>query len=141
MKIRTIICLLCLAGLNLFAQDNTDKIIEYLGSEKYTTYTSVNPQYIDQLNAKINHGYKIELIDNDKISTYEVLDQIIVKNISDKSESTITIEEFINASKLDSFNILIYKIGWNRSFHTYYRLGSTNYVLTVYSMEYILSKI
>ena len=141
MIFRPLLLVFVLISANIFAQDNSDKIIEFLGTEKYAAYQANNPQYLDQLNAKINFGYKIEIMEDDKINTYNVLEEIIVINPADKSQTSISPLDFVNASKLGDFNILMYSISGNRSFHTYYRLGSTNYVLTIYSIEYILSKI
>lgn len=125
-----------------FAQDpvqNEQQIINFVGSERYAELQSENPSYLNFLDARISFGYQITDFDEDKRSTFKVLDEIPLL-MPDKTVIEVSATDFIAGMESGIYSILMVKLPWDQSMMTYYTLGSTGKVLMIYPVSYINEK-
>lgn len=128
--------LLLLLGSTLFsfAQtiDNSDKLIEYLGQEKYDTYLSSQYDYLRLLDIRCDYGF--EIYDNEA-GKFDAFRKVEVFKIShrDKTIDELTPEAFLALVSSPTFNIHLLRLRWDRVKSTYYRIGNTGKVLHLLS--------
>ena len=111
---------------SLYSQE-TNSFIEHVNNFLEVDKNSIiNDNYL--LYRAKNSFTLIELNDS-KINDYNILNSIEYKNLPSEDFSTITPENFIILFSQNSINQLLLNIKRDRLTNTYYRLGSTNFVL------------
>lgn len=121
------------------APNNSSKIIEYLGVERYEGTLQNNPGLISFLNAKVEYGFEIIDVIPGKEDSFQQLNEIPV--ISKSGDATISPEAFLELYKNGTLNFLMYNFQTLPNAHSYYKLGNTGKAIIVYSVEYVNSKI
>jgi len=126
-------------GLNsAFSQSiqNEQKLIDHLGQERFEKLSQANSPSLTFMDNRVSYGYEILTMETEKLVGMNQVDTFIFTN-ADKSTYTISAAEFINQAEDGSLNILQLKLKYHSSANTFYRIGSTNKVLMLKSVEFI----
>lgn len=125
-----------LIGTIGFSQTTQEKVINFLGYERFNKIESSNPGLIEFLEMKVEKGYHlIESVDAKK-SSYIKVNHVFYK------KEEISIEDFLEALNQDSFNFLNYSFpNQDSNVTTHYLLGDSGLLISVYSNAVINNKI
>ena len=138
-----IYCLFALVvTTNAFSQtiENQQKIVDYLGQEKFDELLSANPSYLKFLDVKCSNGFDIIEMAPEKSQNFSVLTEIekIDPNQKySKTPNTISADEFVQLFENGNLNFLMYQLQGHKTQMTYFVLGNTGKVLMVYPTDYI----
>jgi hypothetical protein len=141
MNIKLNILALCLIIQSfVIAQNSTsEKIIQFLGNERYLIESESNPGLIKFLESKILFGFEVIDYNPAKEKSFKNIESISL--ISKSSPGSISVEDFIDLYNKGTLNILLYNIPISDGTETYYKLGNTGKALIMRSVQYINSKI
>jgi hypothetical protein len=124
----------------VFSQDqqSIEKLINFLGEERYESNLASNPGLIENLKDRIEYG--CELIDfiPEKASDFKVIEEVASckKNRTEKISS----ERLVELYNQGEFNILNYDLPFDKSINYYLKLGQTGKALVIYSQSNIDSR-
>lgn len=118
----------------------TDKIVEYLGIERYNELSEKGSFYLEQLKGRILYGYSLQDFHADKTENYTIITTIQKRN-SDKSYTSLSIADFLAELNQPNFNILLFKLPYSQNKNTLYQLGDSGHVLVLYSLNHILAQL
>lgn len=120
-----------------FSQDQqyVEKIIDFLGEERYESNLASNPGLIKNLKDRIEYG--CELIDfiPEKASDFKVIEE--VSSCKKNSSENISSERLVELYNQGEFNILNYNLPFDKSINYYIKLGQTGKALVIYSQSNI----
>lgn len=141
MKFKLLFILL-LSGVFSFGQSytNESKLIEFLGQERFTKLHDANSSYLKFLDARLSYGFQLVDYVPEKMSSFPVVETIEKIN-ADKTTSSIAAADFVDLALSGNINYLMYKLDWDQSTHTYYRLGNTGKVLVILPNDMITQKV
>lgn len=137
----TLFFILFLLGTAGFGQTyvNEQRLVEYLGQDRYTKLYQAGSGYLKFLDARLSYGF--ELIDYvpEKMSSFVQL-QTIEKVNADKSVTQVSASDFVQQALNGSINYLLFKFEWDQHAYTYYRLGDTGKALLIFPTDYVTEK-
>ena len=137
MKIILTLAFLLVTGI-LSAQDlsHKDQIIEHIGQDRFDRLTQNNSSYLDFMNERCEMGFSLLMLEDEKTEGFEKINEVILMN-SDKTETIVSIENFIEMLESGTLNILQVKLAYSQSSFTYYKLGNSGKVLVLNSVDSI----
>lgn len=118
----------------------TDKIVEYIGIDRYIELSEKGSFYLEQLKGRILYGYSLQDYHPDKNENYTVITSIQKRN-HDKTYTTLSIDDFLAELNQPNFNILLFKLSYSQNKNTLYQLGDSGHVLVLYSLNHILAQL
>lgn len=123
---------------------NQQKIVDYLGQEKFDQIQSSNPSYLTFLDVKCSDGFDIIEMVPEKTQNFTVLNEIVVidpNNKITKTPTTVSADDFVQMFENGSLNFLMYQLQGHKTQMTYYVLGNTGKVLMVFPTDYITQRV
>ncbi|MFN5912414.1 MAG: hypothetical protein ACK45H_13825 [Bacteroidota bacterium] len=84
---------------------HSNKIIEAYGQEWFDRNATANPGILSLMDTYIAQGFFLEVIEDEKYTSFQSLDRIPLRS---KSEEFISIEDFIDSYSSNDFNPLLY---------------------------------
>lgn len=141
MKTILTLALLLVTGI-LFAQNLSHKtqIIEHIGQDRYEMLTQNNSPSLNFMNERCEMGFSLLTLEEEKTAGFQKINQVTLSN-SDKTETTVSIEDFIEMIENGTLNILLVKLAYDQSSFTYYKLGDSGKVLVLHSVESITKSV
>lgn len=131
-------CFLLFTGITVSGQElnHKDKLIEFLGQERFDKINSQSNGYLRFLDLRCSDGWQI--IDNidGKFDQYEKLDSLNYST-PEKVINAVSAEEILNQINSGEFNLIKYTLKWDKDKTVYYVLGNTGKVLAIHPVEYI----
>ena len=88
------------------------------------------------MNERCEMGFSILTLEEEKTIGFEKIYQVALSNI-DKTETIVSIPDFIDMLESGTLNILLVKLAYDQSGFTYYILGESGKVLVLNSVESI----
>lgn len=128
---------LCFSTVLSQSTSTTEKIIDFLGHEKYNETASSNPGLIIYLEARLNYGYKIVDFNSDRMINYTVINQLSKKSF--EGYTFVSVYDFIEMNNNGTLNILLFSFPSQGEENLIFKLGDTNQALIVYSTSHINS--
>ena len=127
--------------VSVYAQSiqNQQKLIDYLGQERFQKLTQANSPSLLFMDKRASHGYEIMTIEPEKLVDMNQVHEFVFSN-SDKSTYSLTADEFLTNSANGSLNILQLNLKYDPSSSTFYRIGNSDKVLVLKSVEFISKK-
>ena len=127
--------------ISLYAQpiQNQQKLVDYLGQERFQKLTQSNSPSLLFMDKRASHGYEIMTIEPEKLVDMNQVHEFVFSN-SDKSTYRLTADEFLTNSANGSLNILQLNLKYDPSSSTFYRIGNSDKVLVLKSVEFISKK-
>ena len=123
-----------LINLGYSQTTNTEKIIQFLGQEKYEDAAINNPGLIIYLEAKLQYGYKVVDFNPTRMPNYSIL-----LEVPSKIYGNVSVDEFLVHYEMDSFNFLNYQYPCKEDENLYFKLGNTGKAIIIYSNEFVNS--
>lgn len=119
----------------LFSQENTstEKLILFLGQERYEQNLTSNPGLIENLKDRIEFGYEIIDFIPEKSADFKLIEEI--SSCKKNSSQTILPQQLIELNDAGEFIILNYDLPFSKSDNFYLKLGETGKTLIIYSQE------
>lgn len=127
-------------SLSSFSQtsSNTDKIIAFLGTERYNDALDNNPGLIIYLEAKLLYGYKVVDFNSERFPAHTTLTEVPVK--MQRDALPISVEEFVQIYESGNLNFLFYPFPCDADQTLYFKLGNTGKAIIIYSNERVNSQ-
>lgn len=142
LKLFFTLILLSISTSFIFSQNigNEDRIKDYLGTERFDNSLQNNPGLIKFLDVKIDKGYVIEALNPDKKDDFTEITSVTYNGEGKGGE--VSVEEFLEQSQLDSFNLLFYEFPMpNDGENGYFILKGTGKIISVYSNKHLNNKL
>ena len=117
---------------------NTEKIIAFLGTERYNDAFTNNTGLIVYLEAKLLYGYKIVDFNAERYPNHTVLLEVPVK--MQRETAPISVEEFVQIYESGNLNFLFYPFPCEAQQNLYFKLGNTGKAIIIYSNEFVNSQ-
>ena len=137
----TILTLLLAFGLAGFSYsqelENAGKIIEVYGQEWYDQRRSDNPDLLILMDKYVDHGFFVRSVSEGKYEQEQEPIEFIP--LTSKTESYITVEQFIQEVESPNFNPLRYRY-FSTNEAQVYKLKGVNKIIYIIPQEAILSK-
>lgn len=118
---------------------NEQKLIDHLGQERYDQLSSVNSPSLKFMDNRQEYGFEILEMESDKLKDMVQINSFNFSN-SDKSTFEMTPTELLEAAENGELNILKLRLDYHQSANSYYRIGNTNKVLVLKSVQSIAKK-
>ena len=115
------------------------KLIEFLGQNRYDNLASKNSKYLDFLDARCAYGYELIEYADEKMNDFQKITSVQLTNV-DKTTTVIDCNQLVQSIQNGSFNILRLKLEYDRNSPTYYTLGNTGKVLMLHPTDHINKK-
>ncbi|MEO9533000.1 MAG: hypothetical protein ABJG68_15710 [Crocinitomicaceae bacterium] len=137
MRILLILALTLASGLSMAQElSHKDKIIDHIGQDRFDKLSQNNSPSLLFMNERVEMGYSIVELEDEKSAGFEKLDQITFSNL-DKTSTNVSIVDFLEMHETGNLNILRVQLAYSQSGFTYYKLGNTGKVLVLHSVESI----
>ena len=136
---KTVVTLIFIALFNgiLFSQlENQDKIIEVYGQEWYDKMQTDAPDLLVLMDKYVNHGFSVRKVSEGKYSEFEPMELIPLVG---KTDSNITVEQFLLEASSPNFNPLKYEFFSTKDAQVF-KLKDTNMIIYIIPQESILLK-
>lgn len=120
--------------------NNQQKLVEYLGQERFDELQTSNPSYLQFLDIKCSKGFDVIELASEKTQNMPVLNDIEKIDPNQKfhkTPNTISASDFVQLFENGSLNFLMYQLQGDRYEMRYYVLGNTGKVLMIYPTDYI----
>lgn len=134
----TLLLALCVSSFS-FSQDlqHADKIIEVYGQEWYDLRRSENPDLLILMDKYVNHGFSVRTVSEGKYEQEQ--EPIEMIPLTSKTESYITVEQFMQEVESPNFNPLRYNYFSTKEAQVY-KLKGVNKIIYIIPQESILLK-
>ena len=107
--------------------------------KRFQKLTQANSPSLLFMDKRASHGYEIMTIEPEKLVDMNQVHEFVFSN-SDKSTYSLTADEFLTNSANGSLNILQLNLKYDPSSSTFYRIGNSDKVLVLKSVEFISKK-
>lgn len=123
--------------LFVFGQEGstTEKLVIFLGQERYNQNINSNPGLIENLSDRIEFGYEIIDYIPEKSADFKVIEEI--SSCKKNSSQSISPEQLIELHNSGDFIILNYDLPFSKSDNFYLKLGETGKAMIIYSQTEI----
>lgn len=138
LKLLSTVFLLTIFNTSLFSQNiiHENKIKEYLGNDRFRDCQRNNPGLIEYLDIKVEKGYAIEELSEGKVDDFTEI-SFVTYSAYEKGEQ-ISVEDFLNHSQQEDFNILFYQFPMPKNGgNGHFLLSGTDKVISIYSSQYL----
>lgn len=147
----TIAFTIVLLGMtNAFSQssiENPNKLMDFLGQEKFNELINSNPSYISFLDVKCSSLFAITELSSEKSQVYLTLNEIekyiwepntkVGEGVHRKIAVIISPSQFLIELTSPDFNILEYSFKQDSQENKYYVLGNTGKVILIRPVSFI----
>lgn len=113
--------------------ENTDKLIEKYGENRYTEMIANNPDLIEYLDYRLSNGYVLLSSVAQKYQDLPIKESF-EKNIDKHTTTIIEPQELINEINNGSFNLLLFNFEQKKTEDVVIRIGQ-NHVLIIRSVN------
>lgn len=134
MKVMILITMLLLSAMSYSqTSENTDKLIEKYGEQRYTEMLTNSPKLISYLDYRLSNGYILLNTIDEKYQDLPIKESF-EKSIDKQTTSIVQPQELVNEINNGTFNLLLFNFEQKKTEDVAIRVGQ-NHVLIIRSVN------